>query len=111
MDYYLKAESEAAMWSALTAVGAAVQVQVKDEDGNVVETRHSAVPGFSIDMIGTIYKPTGNFIRKEENGATIDFPEMSPVSGFHANLRGPAGLALGAVLIDPAPQTPSRVWF
>ena len=150
MDYYLKAESEAALWSALTAVGAAVEVQVKDEDGNVVETRHAPAPGFSIDVIGTIFKPTGNLIQQTQPSAnqvdmvTVEVPEMEALEGFHANMRGPADLApkveyvpyvpteqeaadpafvmpepevvttpspLAALLVDPAPKTPSRVWF
>ena len=144
MDYYLKAESEAALWSALTAVGAAVEVQVKDEDGNVVETRHAPAPGFSIDVIGTIFKPTGNMIQQTVGDVTVEVPEMAALEGFHANMRGPADLApkveyvpyvpteqeaadpafvmpepevvttpspLAALLVDPAPKTPSRVWF
>lgn len=144
MDYYLKAESEAALWSALTAVGAAVEVQVKDEDGNVVETRHAPAPGFSIDVIGTIFKPTGNLIQQTVGEMTVEVPEMAALEGFHANMRGPADLApkveyvpyvpteqeaadpafvmpepevvttpspLAALLVDPAPKTPSRVWF
>lgn len=144
MDYYLKAESEVALWSALTAVGAAVEVQVKDEDGNVVETRHAPAPGFSIDVIGTIFKPTGNLIQQTVGDVTVEVPEMAALEGFHANMRGPADLApkveyvpyvpteqeaadpafvmpepevvttpspLAALLVDPAPTTPSRVWF
>ena len=144
MDYYLKAESEAALWSALTAVGAAVEVQVKDEDGNVVETRHAPAPGFSIDVIGTIFKPTGNLVQQTVGETTVEVPEMEALEGFHANMRGPADLApkveyvpyvpteqeamdpafvmpepevvttpspLAALLVDPAPKTPARVWF
>lgn len=144
MDYYLKADSEAALWSALTAVGAAVEVQVKDDEGNVVETRHAPAPGFSIDVIGTILKPTGNVIQQTVGEMTVEVPEMAALEGFHANMRGPADLApkveyvpyvpteaeaadpefvmpepevittpspLAALLVDPAPKTPSRVWF
>ena len=143
MDYYLKAESEAALWSALVAAGAAVEVQVKDEAGNTIETRYAPASGYSLDIIGTIYKPTGNIIQQTVGDTTIEVPEMSPLSGFHANMRGPADLAakteiipyvltdqdrlnpnfvmpeptiniiespLKAVLVDPAPKTPNRVW-
>lgn len=143
MDYYLKAESEAALWSALVAAGAAVEVQVKDEAGSVVETRHAPASGYSLDIIGTIYKPTGNIIQQTVGDTTVGVPEMAPLSGFHANMRGPADLAaktevipyvltdqdrlnpnfvmpeptvniiespLKAVLVDPAPKTPNRVW-
>lgn len=144
MDYYLKAESEAALWSALQAAGAATTFEVKDEDGNVVETRHAPAPGFSIDVIGTIFKPTGNLIQQTVGDVTVEVPEMAALEGFHANMRGPADLApkveyvpyvpteqeaadpafvmpepevvttpspLAALLVDPAPKTPSRVWF
>ena len=143
MDYYLKAESEAALWSALVAAGAAVEVQVKDEAGSVVETRYAPASGYSLDIIGTIYKPTGNIIQQTVGDMAVEVPEMAPLSGFHANMRGPADLAaktevipyvltdqdrlnpnfvmpeptvniiespLKAVLVDPAPKTPNRVW-
>ena len=143
MDYYLKAESEAALWSALVAAGAAVEVQVKDEAGNTIETRYAPASGYSLDIIGTIYKPTGNIIQQTVGDTTVEVPEMAPLSGFHANMRGPADLAaktevipyvltdqdrlnpdfvmpeptvniiespLKAVLVDPAPKTPNRVW-
>lgn len=93
MDYYLKAESEQALWAALEAAGAATTFDVKDEQGNVVETRHAPTAGYSIDIIGTIYKPTGNLIQKTVEGVTMEVPEMAALDGFHANLRGPADLA------------------
>lgn len=143
MDYYLKAESEAALWSVLEAVGAAKTFEVKDEQGNVVETRYAPAAGYSIDLIGTIYKPTGNLIQQTVGEQTIEVPEMVALDGFHANLRGPADLSptveyipyvpteeeqmnpefvmpepevvttpspIEALLVDPAPKTPSRVW-
>jgi hypothetical protein len=144
-DYYLRAESEEALWAVLVEGGAATTYEVKNEDGEVVETRNSPAPGYNIDIIGTIYKPTGNLIQQEgPEGITIEVPEMEPLEGFHANMRGPADLApkveyipyerteeelldpefvmpeptevvtpspIQAILVDPEPRNPVRVWF
>lgn len=93
MDYYLKANSEAEFWQALKTAEAAVSYEVKNEAGEVVETRWAPAPGYSIDVIGTIYKPTGNMIQQTVNDLTVEVPEMTALEGFHANLRGPADLA------------------
>ena len=37
----------------------------------------------AIDVIGTIYKPTGEMITTDEG----EVPEMAPVEGWHANVR------------------------
>ena len=37
----------------------------------------------AIDVIGVIYKPTGNMIATDEG----EVPEMAPVDGWHANVR------------------------
>ena len=104
MDYYLKAESEAALWSALEAAGAARKVEVKGEDGEVVETRYAPAEGYSLDLIGTIYKPTGNVIQQTVGEMTTEVPEMEALDGFHANMRGPADLA---PKVEYIPYTPT----
>ena len=95
MDYFLKATDEATMWARLVEAGAAVTYEVKNEAGVVVETRHAPAAGYSIDVIGTIYRPTGNVVQQPgpEEGAMIEVPEMAPLEGFHVNMRGPADLA------------------
>lgn len=93
MDYYLRANTESVLWDKLVEVGAAVANHVKDANGQIVETTYSANTGYAIDVIGTIYKPTGNKIRHTINGADVDLPETLPVEGFHVNLRGPIDLA------------------
>jgi hypothetical protein len=93
MDYYLKAESESAMMTALAAVNAVKSVSVKDEQGNVIETRWVAAQGYNLDVVGTIYKPTGNMLQQTFEGQTTEVPEMQALTGFHANLRGPADLS------------------
>ena len=89
MDYYLKANSEAELWQALKTAGAAVSYDVKNEAGEVVETRWAPAPGYSIDVIGTVYKPTGNMIQQTVGEQVMEIPEMAALPGFHANMRGP----------------------
>lgn len=61
--------------------------------------------GVNIDIVGTIYKPTGVMLTGEEG---MKYPEMAPLDGFHVNWLGelPAALAQYAV----TPVTPSRVF-
>ena len=55
-----------------------------DEDLNVVETYDVPhFPGMSIDTIGVIYKPTGEMLLGEDG----EYPAMSPIVGWHVNLR------------------------
>lgn len=94
MDYFLKATDEATMWARLVEAGAALPYEVKDAEGTVVETRYTPTSGYSIDIVGIIQKPTGNLIQQMGlNDVMIEVPEMAPLEGFHANLRGPADLA------------------
>ena len=56
------------------------------------------------DLIGTIYKETGKTLTDSEG---YDYPEMSPVSGYHVNvLSGNADTASYSVYA----ATPSRVF-
>lgn len=103
MDYYLKAASEAALMTALEAVNAVKSVQVKNEQGEVIETRWVAAPGYNLDVIGTVYKPTGNMIQQTVDGRTTEVPEVTAVPGFHANLRGPADLAPTVTIVPYVP--------
>ena len=59
----------------------------------------------AIDVIGTIYKPTGNMLKTEDG----DAPEMAPIEGWHVNVRHIAEMPeLQAWVVTP--KTPSRVW-
>ena len=65
------------------------------------------VPNFSaIDLIGTIWKPTGNMLQTEEG----EVPEMAAISGYHVNVRlvGEDGSALESYRITP--DNPVRGW-
>jgi len=73
--------------------------------GDVVET--VKVPKYAaVDVIGVIYKPTGEMITTDEG----EVPEMAPVDGWHVNVRHNAEAPeLEAYRVHPA--TPQRVWF
>ena len=50
--------------------------------GDIVEI--VKVPKYAaVDVIGTIYKPTGKMLTTDEG----EVPEMAPVEGWHANVR------------------------
>jgi phosphoribosylformylglycinamidine (FGAM) synthase-like amidotransferase family enzyme len=93
-NYYLRADSEETLWNKLVEAGAAKTYDVKNQEGNIVETRYVLEQEYNIDIIGIIYKPTGNVIQQlETNGTMIEVPEIEELSGFHANLRGPVNLS------------------
>jgi hypothetical protein len=97
MEYHLKATDEAAMTEALLGAGVLVQ------SGDVL---HVAM-GYSLDVIGVIYTPTGKTITC--NGAVM--PETAPIDGCHANLLGELTDDQMAMLpLIEAPSKPVRVW-
>lgn len=72
--------------------------------GDVVET--VKVPKYAaIDVIGVIWKPTGEMITTDEG----DVPEMAPVEGWHANVRHTAE-APELAAFQVFPETPVRGW-
>jgi hypothetical protein len=112
-DLYLKADSEDALMTALIDAGIYLdqdEVTETDEDGNVVIVQPEAkglVSGVSLDIIGVIYKQTGETVL--EDGTIM--PEVSMIDGFHANLRGSFTESQKAKLpLIEAPATPMRVW-
>jgi len=60
-------------------------------------------PG-SVDVIGVIYKPTGQMIETDEG----EVAEMAPLTGWHVNTRGPMLESLIPFAVEP--QQPVRVW-
>ena len=77
------------------------QTSVQDD---VVET--VKVPKYAaIDVIGTIYKPTGKTLTTDEG----EVPEMAPVPGFHANVRHTSA-APELEQYQVFPQQPQRGW-
>ena len=113
-NYYLKADSETALWEALEAAGLAVKDYDPEDPLNqrpddVEEWQPTGAfdwrfTGVALDIIGTIYKPTGTMLTDEEG---MEYPEMAAIPGWHANLIAEAGLDLPTI---EAPATPYRVW-
>jgi hypothetical protein len=96
-DTFLKFADEAEANEALFTE----QTNVQDD---VVET--VLVPKYAaIDVIGTIYKPTGEMIQTDEG----EVPEMAPLDGWHVNVRHTAEAPeLDAYKV--APKSPVRGW-
>ena len=75
--------------------------------GDVVET--VKVPKFAaVDVIGTIYKPTGKVLPAPDgSGDAVD--EMAPLDGWHVNVRhNMPSSELAPYRVYP--QTPARAW-
>ena len=115
MNYYLKADSETALWQALEAAGLATKDYDPEDPLNVHpdDAQEDWEPtgdfthrftGIALDIIGVIQEPTGNTLTDDEGN---EYPEMTPIPGFHANLI--ADSAAGLPTIE-APSSPYRVW-
>jgi hypothetical protein len=131
-DFYLKFTDEAAMKTALSDFYQQDYITQVDDEGNktqvadgdpylVMQTRD-----YAIDIVGTMYEPTGNTLTDSEG---IDYPEMAAISGWHVNMRIRGGipnkdaddpnaentLRDDVEALDTAhgvtPNSPSRVWL
>jgi hypothetical protein len=102
-DYYLKTNTEQELWNCLVSLDLAVW---NDEIDRFIPK------GINLDIIGTIYKPTGETQYIGEGFQhPIQVPVMVSVAGFHANIRADLTEEQQARLpLVPAPLTPSRVW-
>lgn len=105
IDYMLRFESEEAAQAVLFD-----QVPVKweaDKEGNSVPVEFEPRQKHKdTDIIGVIFKPTGNTLTDDEG---VEYPEMAPLEGFHANVRAEAPVeALEAYRVYP--ENPVRVW-
>ena len=59
----------------------------------------------SVDVIGTIYKPTGKMIKNDMG----NYPETAPIEGWHVNVRAEEAITeLEPYAVTPA--APHRVW-
>lgn len=115
MNYYVKADSEQAMWEAFETAGIAYRMYDQSDANNIrpLGSEDDWEPsgsyewvftGTALDVIGTIYVETGNTITASD-GTTR--PELQAVDGFHANVIAKSGLTLPTV---SAPTTPYRKW-
>jgi len=120
--YYLKATSEAALWTALGAAGLAHKVYNPDDPANVApadlgpyDTWDGPSGDFEwasdtqmLDIIGPIYAKTGNTLTTDDG---FEYDETQAVEGYHANLRETLTDAQVAALPTvAAPATPYRIW-
>lgn len=99
-DYFLKFADQAEADSALFTEQTNVQ-------GDVVET--VKVPKYAaVDVIGTIYKPTGKVLPAPDgSGEAVE--EMAPLEGWHVNVRH-MGEAAELAAYQVFPQNPVRGW-
>ncbi len=120
--YYLKATSEADLWTALEAAELAhkqydpedpLNSRPDDLDPEAAWDGHSGAYEWiadtpMLDIIGTMYRETGNTLT---DGEGMEYPEMEAVDGYHANLREELTDEQVAELptVD-APATPYRKW-
>lgn len=97
IDYHLRftdqAEADAVLFDE--------QTHVQGDIVEVVKTPRYA----AVDVIGTIWKPTGKMLTTDEG----EVPEMAPVDGWHANVRHTAE-APELVAFQVFPQNPVRGW-
>jgi hypothetical protein len=120
VDFFLKLASEADMPTAFADFYRQDYVTVVDEetgessqvaDGEKYLVTHSH--DYSIDLVGTIYEPTGNTLTDAEGN---EYPEQAPVDGWHVNVRL-VGDAMREVvealdaLYGVVPNSPSRVFL
>lgn len=106
--YYIKTTDEQALWSALESAGLAKKVYAEvDEDGNGVgDYEWQRVGQYDLDIIGVIWKPTGEMLQSEDG----PYPEMQPIDGYHANIRGITEEQAEQLPLIEAPATPVRIW-
>lgn len=60
----------------------------------------------SVDVIGTIHKPTGKMLKDEDGN---EYPAFAAIDGYHVNVRAGEEIpVLDTYKIEP--KTPLRVW-
>lgn len=117
-DYYLKFASETEFDTAFVDAGYKQTWDAElDEEGNEIEPGGYSyyIENGAVDVIGTIFAPTGNMLQTtEEDGSTYEFEETAPVEGFHVNVRLREGVELATevqeFVLSPAPSTPARIF-
>ena len=124
-DYFLKAASETELYSTLESLDLVGKYYLPEDTLNqkpegadeawVPTGKFNWFPkDIALDVIGTIYKPTGNMVTVDgPDGTTFEVPEQAPIDGYHANIRANLTEAqttgLSSLLIT-APKLPCRVW-
>jgi hypothetical protein len=118
MNYYLQAESEEALFAALESAGVMNKVYDPEDPANQrpddaeewePSGEYDLFPkaGVDLDVIGTIWKPTGVMLTDEEGN---QYPQMEPLDGFHANIRGITEEQAALLPTIAKPSSPVRIW-
>jgi len=110
-DMFLKFSDEAEMLSVLFHVVLTEWETTTDEEtGEVTKTpiAFESRPRFAnTDIIGAIYRPTGNTLTDDEGN---EYPEQEALDGFHVNIRAEAPIEeLESFRVYP--NAPVRVWL
>jgi len=120
--YYLKANTEAALWTALGEAGLAHKEYDQTDPANVApddlgyeDTWDGPSGAYEwqadtqmLDVIGPIYVKTGVTLT---DAGGFEYDETQAVAGYHANLRETLTDAqVSALPTVAAPTTPYRIW-
>jgi hypothetical protein len=106
-DIYLKFTDELQANSILYTKVPTAWSESVSMDEPPVATEWMDKPNYdNIDVIGTIYKPTGTMLTNEEG---MEYPEMEAIEGWHINIRHSSSAPeLDQYAVDV--KTPSRIW-
>ena len=110
-DMFLKFSDEAEMLSVLFHdVPTEWETTTDEETGEVTKTpiAFESRPRFAnTDIIGVIYRPTGNTLTDEEGN---EYPEQAALEGYHVNIRAEAPIEeLESFRVYP--NSPVRTWL
>ena len=99
VDFFIKLNSEADMHTAFVDFY---------QEGELVTHTHD----YAIDVVGVIYKPTGNMLMDAEG---FEYPETAPLDGWHVNVRLSGDKVRESVeaidaLYGATPKSPSQVF-
>lgn len=118
-DFYLKLSAESDMPTVLADFYRQDYITEMDEEGVETQTPDGDVylvahtHDYAIDVVGTIYEPTGETLTDDEG---VAYPAMAPVDGWHVNIRLVTDAMRETVEALNAshgvtPNSPSRVWL
>ena len=101
IDFYLKLANEDDMPTVLS--------DFYNEEGDLVTN----TADYAIDVVGTLYEPTGNTLTDDEG---MEYPEMQAMTGWHVNIRLVGDAVRETVeTLDTSygvtPDAPQRVWL
>ena len=110
-DMFLKFSDEAEMLSVLFHdVAVEWETTTDEETGEVTKTpiAFESRPKYpNTDIVGTIYRPTGNTLTDDEG---FEYPEQAALDGFHVNIRAEEPIEeLEGYRVYP--NNPARVWL